>query len=126
MSNAPATTGWLGYYVETRDFRATVALWTSLGFEVVFETDHLSGQLAHPAGGPYVFVNQVDDGPLECHPILGVADANVFAASSTHDYAQQWVPEHWGVMNALILDPDGRQVNLQAPLPDGVESPPGH
>ena len=46
------TTGWLGYYVETRDFRATVALWTGLGFEVL------------PADGTYT-VTVVSDGTLQ-------------------------------------------------------------
>jgi hypothetical protein len=31
-----------------------------------------------------------------------------------HDFTAQ----HWDVMEAVVRDPDGRDVSLQAPLPD--------
>jgi hypothetical protein len=62
-------------------------------------------------------------GDLETHPILGVADSQRFAPSRAPEYAQPFTPEHWGVVEALLLDPDGRRVSLQAPLPPGVETP---
>jgi hypothetical protein len=118
-----ATTGWLGYYVETRDYAATAALWASLGFEAVFETDHASGQWAHPNGGPYVFIAEQHDGPLETHPILGVASAPNFTPTQLPLYAKEFTPEHWGVAEALIVDPDDRHISLQAPLLDEDEAP---
>ena len=30
--------------------------------------------------------------------------------------------EHWGVVEATVLDPDRRPVSLQAPLPEGVST----
>ena len=32
-------------------------------------------------------------------------------------------PEHWGMLEAVVLDPDGRNVSLQAPLPSGMDAP---
>ena len=60
-----ATEGFEGFYVETRNYGATAAFWASLGFKNVFETDHGSGQWLHPAGGPYVFINEQHDADLE-------------------------------------------------------------
>ncbi len=118
-----ATEGIEGYYVDTRNYGATAAFWASLGFENVFETDHGSGQWHHPRGGPYVFINEQHDADLETRPILKVADATTFAPARVPDYAQPFTPEHWGVVEAKLRDPDGRIVSLQAPLPDGVEAP---
>lgn len=118
-----STTGFVGYYIETRNFGATAALWASLGFETVFETGHGSGQLQHPAGGPYVFIAEQHDGPLEAHAILGVADVTAFAPARPPEYAMPFTAQHWGVMEAHVRDPDGRVVSLQGPLPPGVEAP---
>ena len=108
-----ATEGFQGFYIETRSYAATAALWSTLGFENVFETDHASGQWRHPSGGPYVFIAEQHDGPLETHPILGVADSTAFTPAL--DFARPFEPQHWGVVEALVRDPDGRVVSLQAP-----------
>ena len=71
-----ATEGFLGLYVETRNYGATAAFWSSLGFEPAFETGHGSGQWEHPGGGPYVFINEQHGSALSTYPILGVADAD--------------------------------------------------
>ena len=118
-----ATDGFQGFYVATRNYGATGAFWASLGFENVFETDHGSGQWVHPAGGPYVFIAERQDGDLEVHPILGVADSTTFAPARPLDVVQSFTPQHWGVVEAILRDPDGRPVSLQAPLPSGVEAP---
>ncbi len=118
-----STEGIEGYYVMTRNYGATAAFWTSLGFRAVFETDHGSGQFEHPAGGPWVFVDEDQEHELETHPILRVPDAATFAPDRTPDFVQPFTPEHWGVLNAVVRDPDGRNVALQAPLPEGVEGP---
>lgn len=118
-----ATEGFQCFYMETRDYSATAAFWASMGFEVVFETDHNSGQWAHPGGGPYVFVNQQnDDRVLETHPILGVADSTGFVPDLKPEFARQFTPQHWAVTEAIIRDPDGRDVSLQAPLPPDADS----
>jgi hypothetical protein len=121
-----ATEGIEDLYVETRNYGATAAFWSSLGYTSQFETDHGSGQWVHPAGGPYVFINERGDGDLETHPILRVPDATAFAPSRPADFIQPFTPEHWGVVEALVRDPDGRAVSLQAPLPDGVSAPDAH
>ena len=118
-----ATEGFQGFYVETRNYGATGAFWAALGFEAVFETDHGSGQWCHPAGGPYVFIAEQHDRDLETHPILGVADATTFAPGKPLDIARPFTPQHWGVVEAVVTDPDGRPVSLQAPLPAGVDAP---
>ena len=103
--------------METRNYGATAAFWKSLGFDNVFETDHGSGQWRHPAGGPYVFINEQHDGDLETHPILRVSNAEAFQPDRRPDFVQQFTEQHWGVVEALIRDPDGRNVSLQAPIP---------
>jgi len=118
-----ATEGVEGFYVETRNYGATGAFWGSLGFKNVFETDHGSGQWEHPSGGPYVFISEQHDGELETHPIVRVADSTTFALERVTDFAQPFTPEHWGVMQAIVRDPDGRSVSLQAPLPEAVAIP---
>lgn len=50
------TKGIEGLLIETHNWGKAVAFWKSLGYEIEFETDHRSGQLRHPAGGPYLFI----------------------------------------------------------------------
>ena len=38
------------------------------------------------------------------------------------DYVQPFTQKHWDVVEAIIRDPDGRQVSLQAPLPAGIDA----
>ena len=118
-----ATEGFIGMYFETRNYGATAAFWASLGFVNAFETDHGSGQWQHPAGGPYVFINEQQDRPLVSYPILAVADAEFFAPSRAPDFVQPFTPQHWGVLEAVVRDPDERLVSFQAPLPAGVTVP---
>jgi hypothetical protein len=118
-----ATEGIEGYYVMTRNYGATAAFWSSLGFQSVFETDHASGQWVHPGGGPYVFIDEQHTGELETHPILRVTDATAFAPERAPDYVHEFVPQHWGVLEAVVRDPDGRPVSLQAPLPADQTAP---
>jgi hypothetical protein len=118
-----ATDGFIGLYFETRNYGATASFWTSLGFVNAFETGHGSGQWEHPAGGPYVFINEQHDRPLATYPILAVADAAAFAPSRAPVFAQPFTPQHWGVLEGIVLDPDERPISLQAPLPAGVSAP---
>src|SRR6185312_905052 len=69
--------------VETHNYGKTVAFWKGLGFQVEFETDHASGQLRHPGGGPYVFVREVSAAEaVQTYPILTVDDPGAFEAPS--------------------------------------------
>ena len=116
-----------GLLIETHNWGKTVAFWTALGFELEFETDHHSGQLRHPAGGPFLFVaERPEDHELELQPIVGVADANRFDAAESGTVEQPFTPQHWDVVEMVLRDPDGRRLSVQAPLPEGVEAPAGH
>jgi hypothetical protein len=116
-----ATDGFTGFYVETHDYGATAAFWASLGFAAVFETDHGSGEWKHPSGGPYVFIAEQPAGaPLATIPILWVADPTAFPLGLDEPFT----PEHWGMVQGFLHDPDGRSVGLQGPLPPGVDAPP--
>jgi len=117
------TEGWAGYYVETRNYAATAAVWSSLGFRSAFDTDRGSGQWERPSGGPFVFISEQQEGELASYPILAVADSTTFAPERAVDYAQEFTPEHFGVVAALVRDPDHRLVALHAPIPPGVEAP---
>ena len=118
-----STDGIAGLYIETRNYGATAAFWGSLGYRSTFETDHGSGQWEHPDGGPFVFINEQHQGELAIYPTLAVADSGVFAPARPVEFLQEWTPQHWGVMEALVRDPDGRTVALHAPVPPGVVAP---
>jgi catechol 2,3-dioxygenase-like lactoylglutathione lyase family enzyme len=119
------TKGIEGLLVETRNWGKTVAFWQDLGFVLEFETDHHSGQLRHPAGGPWLFVAERLDGPdVEIQPIVGADAAATFVAPSAGEVEHRFEARHWGVEELLARDPDGRHVSIQAPLPAGAEAPP--
>ena len=116
-----ASEGIGGLYIETRSYGATGAFWRALGYEPVFETDHGSGQWVHPGGGPYLFVAERQDGELTTHPIVHVADAAAFAPGRELDWVHGFEPTHWDMLEGVVRDPDGREVSLQAPLPEGTQ-----
>jgi hypothetical protein len=121
------TSGIGGLYLETHNWGKTVAFWLGLGFELEFETDHHSGQLRHPAGGPWLFVaERPADHALETYPIVLTADASTFEPPAAGSVDVPFTPRHWDVVEMLVLDPDARRVSVQAPLPDGVDAPAGH
>jgi hypothetical protein len=114
-----ATEGIEGLHIETRNYGATAAFWASLGFTSDFETDHGSGRWVHPGGGPYVFIREQHDAELALRPVLGVGDVGAFETSSTLRFVQPFMAQHWGVLQGIVEDPDGRSVHLEAPLPPG-------
>jgi hypothetical protein len=120
-----ASEGIQGLHVETRNYGATAAFWASLGYKSTFETGHGSGRWVHPAGGPYAFIREQHDGDLVIRPVLRVPDATAFAPDREPDFAQRFAAQHWGVAEALIRDPDGRTVALEAPVPEGVTAADG-
>lgn len=114
-----ATEGIEGIHVETRNYGAMAAFWASLGFKNTFESENGSGQWVHPAGGPYVLIVERHDAEPVIYPVLRVADAAGFAPGRQLKFTQPFTAQHWGVLEALIHDPDGRTVSLEAPLPEG-------
>jgi hypothetical protein len=122
-----SSTGIEGLYIETHNWGKTVAFWIGLGFELEFETDHHSGQLRHPRGGPWLFVAERPDGDaLETYPIVLTDDAATFESPTAGAVDSPFTPQHWGVVEMLLHDPDARHISVQAPLPDGVHTPPDH
>jgi hypothetical protein len=105
------------------DVHRTAAFWKSLGYQPAFESDHASGQWVNPAGGPYVFIDEQQGEELETHPILRVPEAEAFSPDRPLDLVHGFEPQHWGVVEAVVRDPDGRPVSLQAPLPSGTGAP---
>jgi hypothetical protein len=111
------TDGIEGLYIETHNWGKTVAFWQGLGFDLEFETDHHSGLLRHPAGGPYIFLAEhPETHALETHPILHVADAKSFTPPDG-TVTQPFEAQHWGMLEMRLADADGRAVSLQAPPP---------
>jgi hypothetical protein len=104
---------------ETHNFGKAVAFWKSLGYELDFETDHNSGQLRHPAGGPRLFIaERPPEHVLQVVPGLSVENATTFVPPSNSSVKRPFIEEHWGAMQMLLVDPDGREVAIEAPLAD--------
>jgi hypothetical protein len=115
------TRGIEGLLIETHNWGKSVAFWKSLGFELEFETDHHSGRLRHPAGGPWLFIaERPPSQALKVVPGLSVEDAAAFTAPSSGGVKRPFIEEHWGVMQMLLSDPDGREISVEAPLKKGA------
>jgi catechol 2,3-dioxygenase-like lactoylglutathione lyase family enzyme len=102
-------------YVETHDWERAIAFWEALGYGVEFETEHHSGMLRHPNGGPTVFVAEqsIEDplatelylaAPADYRPPDGVTVVNPFTET------------HWGTKVMVIQDPDGHRFRIEAPI----------
>ena len=83
MTHAPTTRGIEGLLIETHNWGKSVAFWQGLGYVLEFETDHNSGQLRHPTGGPYLFIAEVpESASVSWQPMLGLDDAARFTPPS--------------------------------------------
>ncbi len=112
-----ATRGIDGLLIETHNWGKSVAFWTSLGYELELETDHHSGRLRHPAGGPYLFIAERPPGQvLKVIPVLSVGDAATFEPPTSGTVKRPFTEEHWGALQMLLVDPDGREIAIDAPL----------
>jgi hypothetical protein len=121
------TSGIEGFFVGTHNWGATAAFWKSLGFAFEFETDHRSGLLRHPSGGPYILLaERPETEELFVQPVLSVESAAAFEAPSSGTVERGFEPQHWGVLEMLVADPDGRSVSIQAPLSDAAALAQGH
>lgn len=117
------TRGIEGLLVETHNWGKTVAFWQGLGYELEFETDHHSGQLRHPAGGPYVFVaERAREDPISIQPAVAVDDAASFEPPGSATVVQPFTAEHWGIQQMVLADPDGRLMGVHAPLGPSPDS----
>ncbi len=117
-----ATKGISGLLIETHNWGKSVAFWKELGFELEFETDHHSGQLRHPTGGPYIFIaERPPQQALKVVPALAVESAAGFQPPRGGNVVQPFVKEHWGAMQMILNDPDGRELGIHAPA-EGQQS----
>jgi catechol 2,3-dioxygenase-like lactoylglutathione lyase family enzyme len=109
------TNGFGHVYLETHNWGRAVAFWQRLGFSLEFETDHGSGMLRHPDGGPTIFVaEQSIEDPLADELYLA-ADAG-FEAPDGVEVVSPFRDTHWGTKVMVIQDPDGRRFRIEAPL----------
>lgn len=114
--------GVVGLIVDTHNWGKSVAFWRDLGYDL--ENSLL---LRHPAGGPVVYLIEQPDGEdLEIRPIVAIDDSATFTPPAAGTVERGFEPQHWGVSEMLLLDPDRRGISIQGPLPDGVEAPEGH
>jgi hypothetical protein len=113
------TNGIDGVLIETHNWGKSVAFWKGLGYEIEFETDHHSGRLRHPAGGPYVFLAERPP-EQELQVILGlqVESAADFKPPASAKVTQPFAKTHWGTLQMLLADADGRVLSIEAPLAD--------
>lgn len=114
------TDGIAGLLIETHNWGKTVAFWQALGYQLEFETDHHSGQLRHPSGGPYLFIaERPSEQELKVVLAVGVADAKAFVPPGAGTVVRPFEPQHWPALELVLADPDGRHISVHAPLPDG-------
>jgi hypothetical protein len=103
--------------VETHNWGRTVAFWRDLGYALEFETDHHSGRLRHPDGGPSIFVaERPHNHQLQVVLGLAVVDAGQFAPPQSGTVVRPFEKQHWPALQMLLADPDGRQLAVEAPL----------
>ena len=111
-----------GLIVETHNWGKSVAFWRDLGYDL-----ERSLLLRHPAGGPFIYlVERPATQNLEVLPIVGVNDSTTFTPPAAGKVQRGFEPQHWGVFEMLLLDPDRRPISVQGPLPHGVEAPEDH
>ena len=103
--------------IETHNWGSTVAFWQDLGYELEFETDHHSGRLRHPGGGPSLFVaERPHNHTLQVVLGVAVADAARFAPPHSGTVVRPFAKQHCPALQMLLADPDGRQLAVEAPL----------
>lgn len=111
------TNGIDGILIETHNWGSSVAFWRDLGYELEFETDHHSGRLRHPRGGPYIFIaERPENQPLQLVLGVAVADAAQFRPPRSGTVVRPFEKQHWPALQMLLADPDGRQLAVEAPL----------
>ena len=116
------TNGIVGLAVGTHNWGKSVAFWQDLGYEL---EDSLV--LRHPAVGPFVYlIEQPSTEGLEVRPIVAIDDITAFRTPTAGSVHRGFEPQHWGVSEMLLLDPDQRPISIQGPLPEGIDPPEGH
>jgi hypothetical protein len=113
-----STHGIDGVLVETHNWGKSVAFWQGLGFVLELETDHRSGRLRHPDGGPYIFIaERPPEQPLQIVLGLRVDSAARCTPPRAGRVKRRFARQHWGSLQMLLADPDGRVLGIEAPAP---------
>jgi hypothetical protein len=114
------TSGIDGILIETYNYGKTVAFWRDLGYVAEFETDHNSGRLRHPEGGPYLFIAERPEGhALQVTLGVSVKNATEFVPPHSGSVVKPFEKQHWPALQMLLADPDGRHLAVEAPLTPG-------
>ena len=112
------TEGIEGLSNETHNWGKTVAFWQGLGHRLEFETDHHSGRLRHPRGGPYLFVaERPPEDQLQIMPVVAVGNAAQFSTPSSGPVFRPFELQHWQKREMPLADPEGGWVSVQARCP---------
>jgi catechol 2,3-dioxygenase-like lactoylglutathione lyase family enzyme len=99
--------------VETHDWRTSLAFWRQLGWELV-EDHGTSGKLTAAGGGPYIWLNLVDQTRTPVVEVYFDLDGSAFAPKPPVEIVEPLGATHWGTALMSVRDPDGRIVRLQA------------
>lgn len=110
------TEGIEAVFLETHNWGRAAGFFQALGFELVFETDHNSGQLRN-GDGPYLFIAEVPETqePQEPRVVLKVPAAEAFRPGPAVEVVTPFEDTHYGTREMTVRDPDGRLWSLQAP-----------
>ncbi len=109
------TRGIEAVFLETHNWGTAAKFFQALGFDLVFSTDHGSGQLRN-GDGPYVFIEEIPaDRAPQVQIVLKVADADAFPLDPAFEVVTPFEDTHYGTRQMTVRDPDGRLWSLQAP-----------
>lgn len=108
-----AVDGIRSFYLETHNFGKTVAFWKQLGYEVFMDLGPSVCGMRTPAGGTYLFVEEVgpDRSPAS-EPYFNVTERD-FAPGDPVEVVTPWEDTHWDTRLCEVRDPDGRIWKLE-------------
>ncbi len=110
-----STEGIEAVFLETHNWGKAAKFFQSLGYELVFETDHNSGELRN-GDSPYVFIAEVpEDQELGVRVVLKLPSAAQFEPDPALDVVSPFQDTHYGTREMVVRDADGRLWSLQAP-----------
>ena len=60
-----------------------------------------------------MFIAERQVGPLRVQPVVRVTEPATFETDRPLDWVRTFEMQHWGATEALVRDPDGREISLQ-------------
>ncbi len=103
-------------YLETHNWGKAVKFWQQLGFKVTLDLGG-SGRLAHPKGGPELFIEEVPTGQTPAMHLYLHSSEPHGKPGAPAKVVKDWHPSHWGTDLLELRDPDGRTVVAQCSKP---------